>query len=79
MNKTEVKIKKPICLGLLILDISKTLIYKLWYDYVKPKYGNKAKICYMDTDSFLFVLKLKIFTQTLLAMLKNGLIHQTMM
>ena len=36
-----------------ILGISKTLMYKFWYDYFKPKYGDKAKLCYMDTDSFI--------------------------
>ena len=44
---------KPICLGMSILDISKTLMYKFWYDYFKPKYGDRAKQCYTDTDSFI--------------------------
>ena len=43
---------KPVYLGMLILDISKTLMYEFWYDYIKPKYGVRAKLCYMDTDSF---------------------------
>ena len=35
------------------VELSKTLIHKFWYDYVKPKYCEKAKLCYMDTDSYL--------------------------
>ena len=60
-----------------ILDISKTLMYEFWYYYIKSKYKDRAKLCYMDTDSFLFVLKTKIFMKTLLMLLKNGLTHQT--
>ena len=47
MKKTRVKVNKPIYLGLSILDISKILMYEFWYDYVKPKYGNDVKLCYM--------------------------------
>ena len=36
-----------------ILDISKTLMYKFWYDYFKRKYGDRSKLCYTDTDSFI--------------------------
>ena len=43
---------KPVYLRMSILDISKTLMYEFWYDCIKPKYGDKAKLCYMDTDSF---------------------------
>ena len=41
----------PVYLGLSILDLSKTVMYKFWYDYVKPKYGENAELCYMDTAS----------------------------
>ena len=40
--------------GLSILEISKTLMYEFWYDYVKPKYGDNVKLCYMDTDNALY-------------------------
>ena len=43
---------KPVYLKLAILELSKTLIYEFWYDIVKPKYREKAKLCFIDTDSF---------------------------
>ena len=61
MNKVEVKINKPIYLGQAILDISKTLMYEFWYDYIKPKYRDKARLCYMDTDSFVIHIKTEDF------------------
>ena len=57
MKKTKVKMNKPIYLGLSILEISKTLMYEFWYDYMKPKYANNVKLCYMDTDSFIMNVK----------------------
>ena len=39
---------KPVYLGLSILELSKLVKCPFWYDYVKPKYGEKAKLCYMD-------------------------------
>ena len=56
-EKTKVKMNKPIYLGMSILDISKTLMYAFWYDYIKPKYKDKEKLCYMDTDSFVIYIK----------------------
>ena len=53
MKKIKVKMNKPIYLGMSVLDISKTLMYKFWYDYSNPRYGDKAKPCYTDTDSFI--------------------------
>ena len=53
MKKIKVKMNKPMHLGLSILEISETLMYEFWYDYIKPKYQNNAKLCYMNTDSFI--------------------------
>ena len=61
MKKTKVKMNKPIYLGLSILEISKTLIYEFWYGYMKPKYGDNVKLCYMDTDSFIMHIKIEDF------------------
>ena len=44
---------KSVYLGLSILKLSKVLMYEFWYDYVQPKYGEKANLCYIDTDSFI--------------------------
>ena len=44
---------KPVYLGISILDISKTLMFKFWYDYIKPKYVDRENLCYTDTDSFM--------------------------
>ena len=50
MKKIKVKLNKPVYLGLSILEISKTLMYEFWYDYIKPKYQNNAKLCYMKIN-----------------------------
>ena len=47
---------RPVYLGLSMLEINKTM-YELWYDYVKPKYQENAKLCYMDTGSFTIYIK----------------------
>ena len=48
---------KPVYLGLSILDLSKTVIFEFWYDYVKPKYDENGKLCYRNTDSFIVHVK----------------------
>ena len=51
------KMNKSVYLGLSILEINKTLMYAFWYDYIKPKYQNNVKLCYMDTNSFIIHIK----------------------
>ena len=53
------KMRKPVSFGRSILDISKITMYEYWNDYIKPKYGNKAKLCYTDMDSFIVHVKLE--------------------
>ena len=57
MKKIKVKMNKPVYLGMSILDVCKTLMYDFWYNYVKPKYQDKVKLCYMDTESFVIHIK----------------------
>ena len=57
MKKTCIKMIKPIYLGMSILDISKMIIYEFWHDYIKIKYGERAKLCYTDTDNFVIYIK----------------------
>ena len=59
MKKVKVKMNKPIYLGLSILEISKIIIYEIWYDYMKRKYGDMVKLCYTDTDSLVMTIKTK--------------------
>ena len=61
MKKTKVKMNKPINLGLSILEISKILMYEFWYDYMKPKYGDNIKSCFLDTDNFIIYIKTEDF------------------
>ena len=61
MKKVKVKMNKPIYLGLSILDISKITMYEFWYDFIKSKYSSSAKLCYMDTDSFIINVKTEDF------------------
>ena len=50
---------KPVYLALSIFEISKVVIYDFWYDYVKPNYNEKTKLCCTDTDSFIAQVKPK--------------------
>ena len=61
MTNTSVLMNKPVYFRLAILDLSKTLMYKFCYDYLKPKYKDKVKLCSMDTDSFVLHIQTKDF------------------
>ena len=57
MRKIQILMNKSVYLGLSVLELSKTVIYEFWHNYVKPNYDEKAKLCYMDTDSFIVYIK----------------------
>ena len=57
MRKTQILMNQSVYLGLSVLDLSKTVMYEFWYDYVKPNYDKNAKLCYVDTDSLIVHLK----------------------
>ena len=71
MQKTKVKMNKPIYLGLSILEISKILMYEFWYDYMKPKYNYNVKLCYIDTDSFIINIKTNDFYEDIASDVEN--------
>ena len=57
IKKTEIYMNKPVYLRMSILELNEMLMFEFWYDYVKPKYGEKAKLCCMGTDSFCCIHK----------------------
>ena len=65
------KLNKPIYLGLSILEISKILMYEFSYDYMKPKYDNNVKLCFMDTNSFIMNIKTNDFYEDIASDVEN--------
>ena len=78
MKKTRVKMTKSLDLGKSVLGFSKILLYEFWYDYISPKYKDKTKLCYTDTDSFIICIKTKDFLEIFFMILRDYLIHLVM-
>ena len=57
MAKIQICMNKLVYLELLTLELYKILMHVVWYDYLKPKYGEKSKFYNMDTDSFIVYVK----------------------
>ena len=78
MKKTKVTMNKPLYLGMTILDFSKILMYKFWNDYIKPKHGDRSKLCYTDTDSFIIHIFTENVFEDIVGDVGDGLIHLAM-
>ena len=61
MKKTSLTMNKPVYIGMCILDLSKTIMYEFHYNYIKPKYGDKARLLFADTDSLMYEIQTEDF------------------
>ena len=71
MKKTSLTMNKPVYLGMCILDLSKTIMYDFHYNYIKPKYGDKAKLLFTDTDSLMYEIETEDFYKDITGDVKN--------
>ena len=79
INKNEKnRDNKPVYLGLSVLELSKILQYEIWHDYVKPKYGEIEKFCYIDLDRFIVYIKQMLFIKISQKILRLDVILQNM-
>ena len=73
MGKREITMNKPVNFGQAILDLSKTLMNEFHYNYMRPKYGSKVKLCYMDTGSFVYEIETEGFYRDIAKDVKKSL------
>ena len=71
IKKTKENMNKPVYLSMSTLDISKTLMYEFWYNYIKPKKQEKAKLCYKNTESFIIHIKTEGFDKDIVNYFKK--------
>ena len=71
MKKINVKMNKPVYLGSSLLEISK-IMYEFWYEFIKPKYKSNAKLCDVDTDSFIIHIKIEEIYKDIAVDVKKG-------
>ena len=70
-RKASLKFNKPAYIGMCILELSKILMYEFHYDYIKNKYDNKLKLLFIETDSLMYDIKMKISMKNLAAINKS--------
>ena len=75
MKKTRLVFDKPVYLGMCSLDLSTILMYDFHYNYIKQKYGDKAKLLFTDTDSLMYEIQTKDFYKDISADVNIGLIR----
>ena len=71
MKKTSLTMNKPVYLGMCILDLSKTIMFDFHYNYIKPKYGDKANLLFTDTDSLMYEIQTEDFYKDISGDVKN--------
>ena len=76
-KKTHLVFNKQVCLGMCILDLSKTLMYEFHYMYIKPKYKVKAKLLFTDTDSLIYEIETEDFYKDIFPDIGDKLILAT--